>query len=185
MAPVTLATKHRSLRPLGILVPMAAVGAAAFFRDPERTPERGAVLAPADGVISAIDHSSGAATRISTYMRLHDVHVNRAPTDAVVCAMAHQPGGNRPAFRKDSDLNERLHWTLDTQFGTIQLVQIAGAFARRIVPYRGVGEALGQGDRIGLIRFGSRVDLYLPPGLQIMVHAGRRVRAGVDVVARS
>jgi len=155
-----------------------SAAATAFFRDPEREPVEGAVLAAADGVVKLVEQRPDGRVRIATYMSLLDVHVNRAPTDAVVRALEHRPGGYRPAFRKDSERNERLAWTLDTPLGELELVQIAGVLARRIVPYRRPGERVRRGERIGLIRFGSRVDLVLPAGIEPAVSVRDRVRAG-------
>ena len=111
-------------------------------------------------------------------MAVWDVHVNRAPLDGVVRSLEHRPGGRRPAFHKDSDRNERMEWVVDTAVGELGLVQIAGAFARRIVPYVEPPEAIRRGDRIGLIRFGSRVDVVLPAGVEPAVRVGQRMRAG-------
>ena len=159
---------------------LAAMGAAvgAFFRDPDRTPGDGIVLAAADGVVSAIEHDADGRVRIATFMRLQDVHVNRAPVPGVVREQRHHAGGYKPAFRKDSDANERMEWTIDTDLGEVRLVQIAGLLARRIVPYSGPGDRVERGQRIGMIRFGSRVDVTLPQGLASGVHLGQRVRAG-------
>jgi phosphatidylserine decarboxylase len=158
----------------------AGAGAAlcAFFRDPPRELGAGTVLAPADGVISAVECEHDGRVRVATYMGLQDVHVNRAPLDGLVRELRHRPGGYRPAFRKDADANERMEWTIDTELGELGLVQIAGIVARRIVPYRAPGERIERGERIGMIRFGSRVDVTLPAGLAAGVEVGQRVRAG-------
>lgn len=158
----------------------AGIGAAvfSFFRDPERTLGEGGVLAAADGVVSAIEREADGRIRIATFMRLHDVHVNRAPLAGVVRNVRYRPGGYRPAYRKDSDVNERLEWTIDSDLGQLQLVQIAGLVARRIVGYSRPGDRIERGQRIGMIRFGSRVDVTLPPGVACGVHVGQRVRAG-------
>ena len=158
---------------------LAGMGAAvcAFFRDPDRELGDG-IVAAADGVISAIEREEDGRIRIATFMGLQDVHVNRAPLSGVVRDLGHRPGGFRPAYRKDSDSNERMEWTIDTDLGELRLVQIAGLVARRIVPYSGPGDRLERGQRIGMIRFGSRVDVTLPPGVACAVHIGERVRAG-------
>ena len=152
---------------------LAATGAAvgAFFRDPDRAPGDGIVLAAADGVVSAIEHDADGRVRIATFMRLQDVHVNRAPVPGVVREQRHHAGGYKPAFRKDSDANERMEWTIDTDLGEVRLVQIAGLMARRIVPYSRPGDRVERGQRIGMIRFGSRVDVTLPPGFASGVRA--------------
>ncbi len=92
--------------------------------------------------------------------------------------MEHRDGGYLPAFRKESERNERLVWMLETDLGPVEVVQIAGTLARRIVPYLRVGDRTGRGERMGLIRFGSRVDVYLPAGIAPAVEPGQRMRAG-------
>ena len=171
----------------GRVARLGAVGAsaltAAFFRDPERHPRASQLVAAADGRVTAVDRRGDGRWRIATYMSLRDVHVNRAPIDGVVVSVEHRPGGHLPAFDKDSERNERLHWRLDTARGELEIIQIAGALARRIVPYRAPGEQVRRGDRIGLIRFGSRVDVILPPGLTPAVVVGDRLRAGESRLA--
>jgi phosphatidylserine decarboxylase len=159
----------------------AAAGAAAacVFRDPDRPPGGGAVLAPADGVVSEVERRQDGRVRVATFMRLTDVHVNRVPMSGRVRERRHLPGSHRPAFLSDAARNERMEWTIDTQLGELQLVQIAGAVARRIVPYRAPGEDVVCGERIGLIRFGSRVDVILPHGVQTSARVGQRVFAGL------
>lgn len=161
-----------------LLVAAAAGAIVAFFRDPERAPAEGALLAPADGVISAVERLPDGRTRVATFMRLYDVHVNRAPAAGVVHELTHHPGGYRPAFRKDSASNERMVWLIQSALGELELVQIAGLAARRIVPYRSVGESVAQGERIGMIRFGSRVDVFMPAGTEPTIRVGDRVHAG-------
>ncbi|GGK84320.1 phosphatidylserine decarboxylase proenzyme [Sphaerisporangium melleum] len=155
-----------------------------FFRDPEREPGDGLVLSPADGVVQSIDPQPDGRTRVAIFMSPLNVHVNRAPAEGTVTSMRHVPGGFRPAFDKDSDQNERVVWHLATPIGDLELVQIAGAVARRIVPYLGVGAKVAQGQRIGLIRFGSRVDIYLPEGIAPAVSVGQRTTAGVTRIDR-
>jgi phosphatidylserine decarboxylase len=156
---------------------------AAFFRDPDRRPRAPHVVAAADGRVTAVDRLDDGRWRIATYMSLRDVHVNRAPVDGVVVSVEHRPGGHVPAFDKDSERNERLRWRIATAHGEMEIIQIAGAIARRIVPYRAPGDQLRRNERIGLIRFGSRVDVILPPGLTPTVAVGERVRAGESRLA--
>ncbi|MFB9582211.1 phosphatidylserine decarboxylase [Streptomyces goshikiensis] len=113
-----------------------------------------------------------------------NVHVNRALLAGTVTSVEHIPGGFVPAFNKESENNERVVWHFDTELGDIEMVQIAGAVARRIVPYLPAGTKVEQGERIGLIRFGSRVDIYLPAGVEVAVEVGDRTRAGVTRVDR-
>lgn len=176
---IGLATRVRGRARAGALL-VAGAGAAvtAFFRDPERAAGEGVILAAADGVVSEIARELDGRVRIATFMGLQNVHVNRAPLDGVVRDLEHHPGGYRPALYKDSALNERLVWTLDTALGEVRLVQIAGLLARRIIPYRQPGDRIERGQRIGMIRFGSRVDVTLPAGLEAAVSVGQRVRAG-------
>ncbi|MFC4532817.1 phosphatidylserine decarboxylase [Sphaerisporangium dianthi] len=155
-----------------------------FFRDPDREPGAGLVLSPADGVVQSIDPQPDGRTRVAIFMSPLDVHVNRAPLDGTVTSIQHVAGGFRPAFNKDSDQNERVVWHFDTEIGELELVQIAGAVARRIVPYVGTGAKVTRGERIGLIRFGSRVDIYLPEGIAPAVGVGERTTAGVTRIDR-
>jgi len=150
-----------------------------FFRDPERTGSSpGGLLAPADGVVQSIDVQADGRTRVATFMNPLNVHVNRAPVAGTVKSVTDIPGGFVPAFNKDSERNERVVWHFGTEIGDLEVVQIAGTLARRIIPYVGVGYSAAQGERIGLIRFGSRVDVYLPPGVEPGVEVGQHTLAG-------
>ena len=150
-----------------------------FFRDPDRTPGEGRILSPADGVVQSVDPWQDGRTRVAIFMSPLNVHVNRAPLAGNVTSVQHVPGGFVPAFNKDSDQNERVVWHFETALGDIEMVQIAGAVARRIVPYVNAGAKVTQTERIGLIRFGSRVDIYLPEGISPAVSVGDRTIAGV------
>ncbi|MCD6383714.1 MAG: phosphatidylserine decarboxylase [Thermoplasmata archaeon] len=154
-----------------------------FFRDPEREVGQG-IVSPADGRITAVERV-GNRIRISIFMSPFDVHVNRAPLDGTIRKMEYTPGAHTFAFSKDSDANERLTWRLTTQYGEVVMIQIAGAFARRIVPYRGEGERVRKGERIGMIMFGSRVDLILPqhPRIRVVVNVREKVKAASTVIA--
>jgi phosphatidylserine decarboxylase len=167
-----------------------------FFRDPERvTPLRdGLVISPADGRISAIeqvipppelDLPREPMTRISVFMNVFDVHVNRSPIDARIRRIAYVPGLFVNADLDKASLdNERQALTLERPDGKlIGVVQIAGLVARRIVKFVGEGETLSAGQRFGLIRFGSRVDVYLPRGVNPMACLGQRAVAGETVLA--
>jgi phosphatidylserine decarboxylase len=146
-----------------------------FFRDPERIIGDG-VVAPADGKIMSVEEND--SIKVSTFMNLHNVHVNRAPFDGKIISIEHISGRHVPAYRKESDLNEKVVILMDTEIGRIKIVQIAGVFARRIVPYVKKGDVVMKGQRIGIIRFGSRVDLYLPKNIEIIVKKGENVLAG-------
>lgn len=160
-----------------------AAGCTWFFRDPERTADGDGVVAAADGVVQAVDLDDQGRERVSTYLNIFDVHVTRAPCDATVVQQTYRPGCHRPAFSRSAHLNERMEWTLSTEHGELLLVQYAGTLARRIIAYKSVGERLSRGDRIGLIRFGSRVDLLLPAGLSAVASVGQRMHGGATVVA--
>lgn len=154
-----------------------------FFRDPERTPEGPGILAAADGVVRTVVRRDDDTWVVSTYLDLLDVHVTRAPVDSVVITQTRRSGGYRPASTPASDHNHQLAWTLRTEWGEVGLTQYAGLVARRIVAHRGPGHRVARGERIGLIRFGSRVDVTLPPGITPCVVAGHRLRAGASVIA--
>ncbi|GIH70002.1 phosphatidylserine decarboxylase [Sphaerimonospora thailandensis] len=180
-AAVTTLLTRRSPRWALAAVPLAALtgGMLWFFRDPERVPGVGRLISPADGVVQSIDPWPDGRTRVAIFMSPLNVHVNRAPAAGAVTAVEHVHGGFVPAFDKDSDKNERVVWHFDTALGDLEVVQIAGAVARRIVPYLTAGAKVAQGERIGLIRFGSRVDVYLPEGVAPAVTVGQKTTAGV------
>ncbi|MCF2528018.1 phosphatidylserine decarboxylase [Yinghuangia soli] len=179
-AAVTGCAALRSRRWAFAAVPTLALtgGMLWFFRDPERTPVEDGIIASADGVVQSIDPWPDGRTRVATFMSPLNVHVNRAPLTGVVKSVEHKAGGFVPAFNKESEHNERVVWVFDTPRGEIELIQIAGTVARRIVPYLEAGAEVEVGERIGLIRFGSRVDVYLPPGVEPAVTVGQRTTAG-------
>jgi phosphatidylserine decarboxylase len=152
---------------------------ALFFRDPERKIGEG-VISPADGKVVRIEQRRRGWWFISIFMNVHNVHVNRIPWDGTVQDQEYIKGGFVPAFDKDSDSNERLITRFKTGTGVWEITQIAGAVARRIVPYVHQGQRLAKGDRFGMIRYGSRVDLLfkLPRGMDIDVQVGQKVLAG-------
>jgi len=167
-----------------------------FFRDPERvTPTRdGLIISPADGRISAIedvtpppelDLGDKTRTRISVFMNVFDVHVNRSPHAGKILRIAYVPGKFLNAeLDKASEHNERQAVTIETAKGVkIGFVQIAGLVARRIVKFVDEGDTLAVGERFGLIRFGSRVDVYLPHGTAPLAAIGQKAIAGETVLA--
>jgi phosphatidylserine decarboxylase len=169
-----------------------AVWVVAFFRDPERAWARGErlVVSPADGeVVSLLEVDEpaflgGRALRLSIFMNVFDCHVNRYPVDGTVAYRHYNPGQFGHAGAEKASLsNEQASVGLDTPRGKVLVRQIAGLVARRIVTDHGVGTVVHQGERMGMIRFGSRVDLFLPPGTRTLVQVGARTRAGVTVVA--
>ena len=182
--------------PLGWLGGAATVWCAYFFRDPDRvTPTRpGLVISPADGVVCMVGHavpptelgmSSEPRMRVSVFMSVFDVHVNRLPVDGTVVKVAYKPGKFLNAsLDKASEDNERLGLRLALADGReIACVQIAGLVARRIKCDVPEGRAGRAGERYGLIRFGSRVDVYLPDGVAPLVACGQRMIAGETVLA--
>ncbi|WP_030900496.1 phosphatidylserine decarboxylase [Streptomyces sp. NRRL F-5126] len=185
-AALGLARARRSRGAAAVAVPATALAAGMlwFFRDPEREIARGRLIAPADGVVQSIMPWKDGRTRVAIFMSPLNVHVNRAPLAGTVTSVEHVPGGYVPAFNKESESNERVVWHFDTEIGDIEMVQIAGAVARRIVPYLPAGTKVEQGERIGLIRFGSRVDLYLPGDVDVAVEVGQKTTAGVTRIDR-
>jgi phosphatidylserine decarboxylase len=181
---------------LGWIGVIATAWCAYFFRDPERvTPLRaGLVISPADGRVSSVERvvpppelelPREPLTRISVFMNVFDVHVNRSPVDARIAHIAYVPGAFLNAeLDKASEDNERQAFTLELADGRkLGVVQIAGLVARRIIRFVEAGDWVQAGQRIGLIRFGSRVDVYLPPGCFALVSVGQRAIAGETVLA--
>lgn len=160
-----------------------------FFRDPERKIAK-EIVAAADGKIREVcnttDSDIGKCTKISTFMNIYNVHVNRMPLDGEIKDIIHHKGGHMPAFKKESEKNERTELIVDTRIGKIKIVQIAGTMARRIIPYVKKGDKIKKGVRIGIIRLGSRVDIYLPADKikKICVKKGSFVKAGEDNIAK-
>ena len=149
-----------------------------FFRDPDKEIGNG-IVSPADGKILSIRESNSKI--ISIFMNIYDVHVNRAPLDGIIKEMKYIEGRHFPAFTKSSEKNERLITIMDTEIGLIKIVQVAGSIARRIVPYIKEGQSVKKGDKIGIIRFGSRVDLYLPKEIKLKIKAGEKLKAGESI----
>lgn len=162
-----------------------------FFRDPERiTPEgRGIFCSPADGKVILIRETeedellNERALELSIFMSPLDVHVNRSPYDGVVRAVKHYPGFFFAAFKKESSiLNEHVTMLLEGEQGRVVIRQVAGFLARRVVCRVKPGDLLKQGQRYGLIKFGSRLDIFLPLNTQIKVKLNDKVRAGETIL---
>lgn len=162
-----------------------------FFRDPERSGERGErlVVAPADGkivMITELDEPTfvgGRAVRVSIFMNVFNVHVNRYPVSGTVRFRRYNPGKFLNAATEKSSLENEQSWVgIDTGREKILVTQIAGLIARRIVTYPKEGDKATQGERLGIIRFGSRVDVYMPPGTKLRVKLGQMTVAGTTVV---
>ncbi|MEP6620565.1 MAG: phosphatidylserine decarboxylase family protein [bacterium] len=177
---------------LAFLLTIIALWVAYFFRDPERAGQRGEqiVIAPADGkvvLINDVDEPAfmgGRAHRVSIFMNVFNVHVNRYPVSGVVRYVKYNPGKFlNAAVEKSSLENEQMSVGLETPNGRVMMRQIAGLIARRIVTYSKIGEMATQGDRMGLIRFGSRVDIFLPMDATVRVKIGDMTVAGTTVIS--
>jgi phosphatidylserine decarboxylase len=157
-----------------------------FFRDPDRNPPEGRVaVSPADGKVVAIKPQAPESTRISIFLNIFDVHVNRCPIAGEIKAVQYQPGQFLVASREEASAqNEQNTVTVEGDGTTVVFKQIAGLIARRIECWKKPGERVTCGERIGLIKFGSRVDIFFGPEWEIAVRAGERVKAGSSVVAR-
>jgi phosphatidylserine decarboxylase len=171
---------------------LLALWVAYFFRDPERTGDRGPslVVSPADGkliMITEVDEPTfiqGRAVRISIFMNVFNVHVNRYPVDGVVKHVHYNKGKFFNAAAEKSSLeNEQMSVGIETGRYRVVVRQIAGLIARRIVTYSKVGETVKQGDRMGIIRFGSRVDVFIPVGSTLRAKVGDITVAGVTILA--
>ena len=181
--------------PLGWLLVIVTLWMCYFFRDPERvTPVRdGLVVSPADGRVSMIttlvppaelELPAEPMQRVSVFMNVFDCHVNRSPVEGRIAQILYTPGLFLNAeLDKASEDNERNALVIETAGAKIGVVQIAGLVARRIVGFVKQGDALGAGERFGLIRFGSRVDVYLPLTTQILVGVGQMAYAGETILA--
>jgi phosphatidylserine decarboxylase len=159
-----------------------------FFRDPPRWINSG-IVSPADGRIISIESFKNKKdnknfVRVAIFMSVFNVHVNRAPISGKVLRMSHRSGGFIPAYEPGSKKNERLITLLSTTIGKIEVIQIAGLIAKRIVPYIKPKQYLSKGQRIGIIQFGSRVDLILPEDkVKIRITEGQHVKAGMTTLA--
>lgn len=178
---------------LGWLLLLVTAGVAMFFRNPSRRPLRlpGIALAPADGRVVEIAQEPGPVggghvTRVSIFMSVFNVHVNRFPVTGEVVEVRHEPGGFRPAHKGGvSSTNERNVLRIRMEDGkVVTCVQVAGVLARRIVCWVGQRSRLLAGEPFGMIRFGSRVDCYLPEGFEVEVRSGQRVWGGDTVLGR-
>jgi len=173
----------------GILVFLAAF-VLYFFRDPERVvpSDPAVVVSPADGrVMEVVDQAMGSrlGRRVSIFLAIWDVHVNRAPLAGRICKLEYRPGRFLAAMRsRASAENEQNVIHLSTERGEIVLKQIAGWIARRVLCWKAEGETVALGERVGMIRFGSRVDIWLPLEAEIIVRPGQHVAGGSSILAR-
>ncbi len=157
-----------------------------FFRDPERDIPSGPVaVSPADGKVVSIVRLSDTETRISIFLSVFDVHVNRTPVAGTVSSVVYQPGRFLVASREQaSTVNEMNTITVDGEGTRVVFKQIAGLIARRVVCWKKPGDKVALGERIGLIKFGSRTDVVFGPEWDIVVRMGERVAGGSSIIAR-
>jgi len=189
---VAIARRSWGLWLAAFVLLLLALWVAYFFRDPERTGERGPLLvvSPADGkliMITEVDEPTfigGRAVRLSIFMNVFNVHVNRYPVDGVVKYIHYNKGKFFNAAAEKSSLeNEQMSVGIESGRHRVLVRQIAGLIARRIVTYSKVGETVKQGDRMGIIRFGSRVDIFLPSSSTLRAKVGDITVAGVTILA--
>jgi phosphatidylserine decarboxylase len=161
-----------------------------FFRDPERVPpsDPGAVVSPADGrVMEVVEEPLGSrpGRRISIFLAVWNVHINRAPVAGTIRKVEYKPGKFYAAMRsRASAENEQNVFYLETPKGEIVFKQIAGWIARRVVAWKGAGSSVALGERVGMIRFGSRMDVWLPMEAEIVARPGQNVAGGTSILAR-
>jgi len=210
-SPVVVSSKEMVKEGYYFGVPPAVIGAAAlafgwraagaaafllaafvfyFFRDPERVipEEAGAVVSPADGrvvVVKDEPRDGRPGQRISIFLAIWNVHVNRSPAEGRITALEYRPGKFLAAMRERASLeNEQNVFVLATEAGEMVFKQIAGLIARRVVSWKRPGDTVARGERVGLVRFGSRVDVWLPKEAEILVKAGEKVKGGSSILAR-
>lgn len=178
---------------VGVVFLAAGLFTLYFFRDPERTitADRLEAVSPADGTIVAVEelqetpHYDGPCRRISIFLSILDVHVNRAPAAGRILEIIYKPGRFLNAMKPEtSECNASNTIFMKTDRGMMTVRQISGAIARRIICRVSKGESLGMGEKFGMIRFGSRTELYLPLEATVCVNVHDRVRAGTSIVAR-
>ena len=175
-----------------LAIPLVAIAAfmAYFFRDPHRTvpTEPGIVVAPADGLVTIVrlaDGRENPESLVSIFLSPLDVHINRSPIGGVITKIAYKKGKYLMATKEASRLlNEQNTLTIQGDGLTVRCTQIAGILARRIVCWKQKGEGVKCGERFGMIKFGSRTDVLLPPHVEVIVREGMRVRGGVTIVGR-
>ena len=177
------------LLPGGVLV-FLALFVFYFFRNPDRKipMEPGVVVSPADGRVVVVKDEENAGRpgkRLSIFLAIWNVHVNRSPAAGTITRLEYKPGKFLAAWAEKASLeNEQNVFTLASEHGEIVFKQIAGWVARRVVSWKKGGETVGRGELVGLVRFGSRVDLWLPEGAEIAVKVGDNVKGGSSVIAR-
>jgi phosphatidylserine decarboxylase len=175
----------------GVVLLLLALFIFSFFRDPERVipTEPGAVVSPGDGrvvVVTEEENDEGRpGKRVSIFLAVWNVHVNRSPAAGTITKMEYRPGKFLAAMRERASVeNEQNVFTLSTDAGEMVFKQIAGLIARRVVSWKKAGEKVFRGERIGLVRFGSRVDIWVPKEAEVLVKLGENVKGGSSVLAR-
>jgi phosphatidylserine decarboxylase len=172
-----------------VVLVLLALFVFSFFRDPNRVipQEPGAVVSPADGrivVVTEEEHAGRPGKRVSIFLAVWNVHVNRAPAAGFISNLEYKPGKFLAAMREQASLeNEQNIFSLSTDAGDMVFKQIAGLIARRVVSWKKTGERVARGERIGLVRFGSRADVWLPKEAEILVKVGDNVKGGSSVLA--
>lgn len=174
----------------GLLLFLAAF-VAFFFRDPERdvSVDEKKVVSPADGLIVVLKpvdpNNSQAGTLISIFLSIFDVHVNRSPLAGAITSYDYRPGKFLVATAQRASVeNEQTVITVENRYAKVVFKQIAGLIARRIVFWKKIGETIKLGERVGYIKFGSRVDVILPPQVEVMVKKGQRTKGGVTILGK-
>lgn len=182
------------IHPLATFLPLIAIGYILyFFRDPERKlpTDPLAIVSGADGKVISVDECEeiyfglGKMKRIAIFLSVFDVHVNRSPWSGKISKMIYRPGKFLDARKREVETeNESLNWLIETSHGPIVMRQISGLIARRIVAWKDIDYFVTRGERIGMIRFGSRTDIYLPLACEVLVKPGERVAGGATAIAR-
>lgn len=168
-----------------LLLTLALVG---FFRDPERTAAGSdrTLVSPADGRVLRLSVAADGRTELSIFLSPLDVHVNRSPMDGTLLSAEHRPGKFRPAYHAAAPSeNEQLRLCIRGELGVVEMNEITGVLVRRIVLYPRPGDRLRRGQRIGIMKFGSRIDLVIPTVYRVLVRAGQRVRGAETVIAEA
>lgn len=170
---------------LGIPFYLVAVFCLYFFRDPERrVPSTDVMVAPADGKVVSIRQITPDQTRISIFLNIFNVHVNRSPVPGTITAIDYRRGAFKVASLEEASAqNEQNVFTVDSAGSRVVFSQIAGLIARRIVCYKRSGDSVERGERIGLIKFGSRMDIFFGPDWTLAAQTGEKLQAGVSVLA--
>ena len=187
---VSLALRTPLSMTIGAVLAFLALFIFYFFRNPDRKipMEPGVVVSPADGRVVVVKDEENAGRpgkRISVFLAIWNVHVNRSPATGTITRLEYKPGKFLAAWAEKASLeNEQNVFTLSSEYGEIVFKQIAGWVARRVVSWKKTGDSVGRGELVGLVRFGSRVDLWLPESAEIAVKVGDNVKGGSSVIAR-